>query len=171
MRTPSGNPWKFWGNVLFPEDKSNCWLWAKCKNQAGYGRVSVGNSTMKLAHRVAWEIINCRKIPDGIHVLHRCDNPPCVNPNHLFLGTQYDNMIDMRRKGRGTMGDTHPRSKLTREEGDKIRKLRADGACYESLCINFGISRVTLWRILEGVKFPSDSYKSQVQKYKSRKTL
>ena len=91
---------RFWDKV----DKSGrCWEWLAAKNSSGYGRLN-NNGRNHLAHRVAWILTN-GPIPEGDHygticVLHHCDNPPCVNPAHLFLGTIQDNVNDMIEKGR-----------------------------------------------------------------------
>jgi hypothetical protein len=94
-------PWdtevgRFWSKV----DKSGeCWVWtAKALCENGYGRFYVGKKPLR-AHRYSWELAN-GPITDGLFVCHRCDNPPCVNPAHLFLGTHQDNMQDMVAKGR-----------------------------------------------------------------------
>jgi len=80
-------------------DKSgDCWKWTGPLSDGGYGKFSCGQ-VKRRAHRVAYEMY-VGPIPDGMHVLHRCDNPPCVNPTHLFLGTHLDNMRDMEAKGR-----------------------------------------------------------------------
>lgn len=86
-----------------PEPMSGCWLWAGYRNACGYGAVRVGRSVM-LAHRVAWELSG-RELPEfnGFtisSICHRCDNPACVNPEHLFLGSFSDNLSDASRKGR-----------------------------------------------------------------------
>jgi hypothetical protein len=79
-----------------------CWEWKGLRHQQGYGLIrasGVGKNLMLRTHRVAWELQN-GSVPDGMHILHRCDNPPCCNPNHLFPGTDADNMKDMAAKGR-----------------------------------------------------------------------
>ena len=89
--------------LKFDESKvGECWEWAASLDGRGYGQIKNGKS-MSRAHRISWEYYNSQ-IPEGMHVLHRCDNPVCVNPHHLFLGTHQDNMRDMARKGRSTKG-------------------------------------------------------------------
>lgn len=92
--TPIGQ--RFWANVdktLGHGPQGTCWVWTACAIK-GYGYIS-----RTLAHRVSWEIHNS-PIPEGLCVLHKCDNPPCVNPEHLFLGTKKDNILDAVAKGR-----------------------------------------------------------------------
>ncbi len=79
-------------------EKTKCWEW-RASTRRGYGLFKYKGKTTS-AHRFSWELYN-NKIPDGLLVLHKCDNPPCCNPDHLFLGTQKDNVIDMHNKGRG----------------------------------------------------------------------
>lgn len=77
-----------------------CWPWLGKKNKRGHGALHANGKLSEGAHRLAWEIGNARRVPEGLWVLHRCDNPPCCNPAHLFLGTAQDNNADMDAKGR-----------------------------------------------------------------------
>lgn len=88
---------RFWAKV---EKRDNdCWLWLGAKNQDGYGHFKVGNRAIS-AHRIAY-VLKVGSIPTGVSILHSCDNRACVRPDHLFMGTQLDNVTDMMRKGRG----------------------------------------------------------------------
>lgn len=90
---------RFWKRVSIT-GKNDCWIWKLKPANKGYCQTWFGDNPCAKVHRVAWELTN-GKIQNGLHVLHRCDNPPCCNPNHLFLGTQNDNNKDMALKGRG----------------------------------------------------------------------
>ena len=87
---------------LSPGAPEDCWEWRGQFNACGYGKFRLTPNSMNLAHRVAWQIAH-GPIPDGLHVCHHCDNPPCCNPAHLFLGTHGDNMRDREIKGRGSI--------------------------------------------------------------------
>src|ERR1700758_4972125 len=95
---------------------NGCWEWtaARLKSKADYG-ILLSHGKGLRAHRVAWEK-TFGPIPEGMQVLHRCDNPPCINPEHLFLGTHIDNMTDMRVKGRCHRGTKHIDSILTEHD-------------------------------------------------------
>jgi len=88
---------RFWSKVDV-KSKNECWEWVAGKRRDGYGRFTIGNKEA-LPHRVSYKIHNGR-IPKNMLILHKCDNRACVNPNHLYAGTQQDNMDDMYRKGR-----------------------------------------------------------------------
>lgn len=87
---------RFWPRIT---KSDGCWIWPGAKNADGYGDVAI-LGTKRKAHRLAWEVTK-GPIPEGLFVCHKCDNPPCVNPDHLFVGTNSDNMRDMSSKGRG----------------------------------------------------------------------
>lgn len=88
---------RFWARVQRAEGDA-CWLWLGVKDRKGYGRITLGTKNLK-AHRVSFELANGR-LDDGMLICHRCDNPSCVRPDHLFAGTASDNMRDAVRKGR-----------------------------------------------------------------------
>lgn len=96
------------------KNEQGCMEWTGAKNSNGYGVINSGTlkGRMIRAHRVAWELW-VGPVPDGLSVLHRCDNRPCINPEHLFLGTQADNMADMSRKGRGRKAAPKPAGPLS----------------------------------------------------------
>jgi hypothetical protein len=113
---------RFWEKV----DKSgDCWLWTARVDREGYGQFTADRHPDG-AHRVAWTLAY-GPIPDGMDVLHRCDNRPCVRSTHLFLGDQVANNADMVSKGRnrGVAGELHPRSKLTTAQVQEIRAAYA----------------------------------------------
>lgn len=92
---------RFWLKVM-KTDGDQCWLWTGAKDSKGYGNISLGGrgAGYRKSSRVAWELVN-GPAPEGMAVCHKCDNPSCVRPDRLFLGTQRENLADMRRKGRG----------------------------------------------------------------------
>lgn len=135
-----------------------CWLWTgyRLKNDDGktYGRLAV-NGHLMLAHRCSWQMAN-GEIPQGLLVLHSCDNQQCVRPDHLFLGTQLDNVRDMHRKGRDrkACGIDHHESKLTDAQVQEIRRryvrravgVRGNG---KALAAEFCVSHVLIYKIVK----------------------
>ena len=103
---------------------SGCLEWTGWRHPRGYGKMTVhvdGKQTGRLTHRVAWELAN-GPIPEGMLVCHRCDNPSCCNPDHLFLGTDVDNMRDAREKGRAVRGERATPSRL---KDGQVREIHA----------------------------------------------
>ncbi len=115
-----------------------CWEWTGAIGRSGYA-VFTRRSKAKSAHRISWEL-HCGAIPDGLCVLHRCDNRKCVNPSHLFLGTHKDNTQDAVAKGRMSRGDAVNTSRLTERQVRVIRARCADGASYSKLARRFGVT-------------------------------
>jgi len=135
---------RIWEKVKKTE---GCWLWQGMKNQDGYGLIcSKGhNGKPWLVHRVIWELTN-GSIPDGMQVLHHCDMPACVRPEHLFLGTQADNIADMLRKGRQNLG-----TKLCLVEVKAIRERYTDGGMtFTGLSREYGVCRETIAKVIYG---------------------
>lgn len=128
---------RFWRRVI---KKEGCWGWSGFCNFFGYGQISLPSGNATNAHRVSWEL-HYGTIPEGMWVLHRCDNPPCVNPEHLFLGTHEDNMRDMAQKNRSPKGESSPVSKLTDDIVREMRSLRAQGWSQQRIADKFGVSQ------------------------------
>ncbi len=128
-----------------------CWIWTARSLMNGYGRLKVAGR-WHFAHRYSWGI-HAGPIPNELCVLHRCDNPSCVNPTHLFLGTRGDNAADMVWKNRHAKGENVPWAKLTDEQVREIRSRyeynsTTNGAY--ALARDFGVSQPTIARILDG---------------------
>lgn len=132
-------------DFVFPEPNSGCWLWVGGVGEKGHGRFNIGNRTQVQAHRFSWEI-HKGDVPEGLWVLHHCDNPPCVNPDHLFLGTCQDNHDDMIDKGRKIVpiGSAHPKTQLT--EAD-VLKIRADTRPLHIIGAEYGFDKQHVWKI------------------------
>lgn len=132
----------FWAQVkiLGPDD---CWEWQGYRSHKGYGQMQINRQVVP-THRVAWELTH-GPIPDGLHVLHHCDNPSCVNPNHLFLGTNADNVADKIAKERQPIGTRIGNAKLTEEQVIEARQRFAKGGIsMASLAREYGISGVSM---------------------------
>lgn len=118
--------------------ESGCWLWQRAKQGRGYGVLQVGTKTMQ-AHRFAYQEL-VEPIPAGLFVLHRCDQPLCVNPQHLYLGTDKENLADQYARNR------RPR-KLAAEKVSQVLYLRAQGQSQDAVASALGVSRqaVSYW--------------------------
>jgi len=151
---------RFWSKVD-RRGPGECWEWIAGRCRAGYGYVQ-WEGRLQSAHRVAWQLAH-GPIPEGLHVLHHCDNPGCVNAvGHLFLGTNAENMADRDAKGRQAKSDrhgshTHPerwprgeahvRSKVTTADVRLIRALRASGVPRVDVARRFGLTAASIYRI------------------------
>jgi hypothetical protein len=133
---------RFWAKVDKSAGDGGCWPWTGAVNSDGYGNFGKGRGSAK-AHRVAWEM-SVGPIPDGLQVLHHCDNPPCCNPAHLFLGTHTDNMRDMVRKGRDG------RRRLNEEIVQQARRLWREGWTQRAVADRYGVSEATIFLAVHG---------------------
>ncbi len=141
---------RFWPNVD-KGDGSGCWLWTGSTVGRGYGGIRVDGRSDR-AHRVSW-VLHHGPIPDGLWVRHVCDNPPCVRPDHLLLGTRQDNMNDMVERGRSwkPWGERNPRSRLTDEQvADIRRRHQFRVVTYDMLAKEYGVSRHSISEICRG---------------------
>lgn len=152
---------RFWSKV---DKAGDCWLWTASKRHKGYGAFvwadKNGRVVQGRAHRFAWIVTN-GDIPDGLCALHVCDNPACVRPDHLFLGTKGDNNRDMIKKGRHRRGGTktpvtkckyprgerHPGAKLTVDDVRAIRKLRSEGNSLSKIAKLHGVNITSVYNI------------------------
>ena len=149
---------RFWSQA--ERDAAGCLLWRGRTNAKGYGVLKVGRSE-RLAHRVAWELVN-GAIPQALNVCHRCDVRQCIDAAHLFAGTQAENMADMAAKNRSgnrsrtrrNIGERNPMSKLNRESVAAIRAIYATGGTtQQALATRFGVGRRAIGRVISGERW------------------
>lgn len=140
---------RFW-SLVERGDPGSCWLWRGHRNPGGYGVHKLGGRRVA-AHRVAYRIT--RGVIGDLLVMHECDTPSCVNPDHLRLGSFTDNNRDREAKGRRRppRGEQHWKSKLTQADVAEIRRRWATGAWKQrDLAAQFGISQAQVWRVIHG---------------------
>lgn len=143
----------FWEcvDVRGPND---CWEWKlyrKPKPSMSYGTIGYNRKTY-YAHRLAWSYKN-GPIPKGLHVIHKCDNPPCCNPTHLTVGTVKDNITDCCSKGRNQVGSRHYQALLTESKVSEIRRryrFRGGKDSQASMAKEFGVSQGTIGNVIRG---------------------
>jgi predicted XRE-type DNA-binding protein len=135
-----------------------CWEWKSALDSRGYGRVWFDGKVQK-AHRVVYELV-IGPIPEGegphgTCVCHACDNPKCIRPDHLFLGSNADNMRDRDEKGRAAnqKGESNGNSKLTADQVSEIRRLYADGLTQQAIADRFGIGQQQVSRVVNGKRW------------------
>jgi len=141
---------RFWTRAIITADTTKCWLWQGCTDDSGYGmaQVVLDGTKWSKAHRLAYFLyygVN----PEDAKVLHSCDNPLCINPHHLSLGTQADNMADMMRKGRrhSSAGELNPRAKLTYAQAETIRASSEKNVV---LAQQYGVTTALVGKIKRG---------------------
>jgi hypothetical protein len=135
---------------------SECWPWLGARSENGYGRFSSTRGRHHYAHRLVWEL-EFGPIAAGMVVCHRCDNPVCCNPAHLWLGTQAENLADMREKGRrpplekhGQAGERNNQARLTDANVRAIRALHRAGVSQVTLSRTFGVGQTTIGHVVHG---------------------
>lgn len=129
-----------------------CWVWTAATNRGGYGVFGIIRTVNNLAHRVAWQLEH-GGIPEGMCVCHHCDNPPCVRPDHMYLGTLIENNEDMARKGRQKLppalrGNQISTCKLTPNDVMKIRADHAAGVGQGALATEMGVTQANISQIV-----------------------
>lgn len=128
-----------------------CWVWTKSTDRRGYGRFGLPgrHGGWTYAHRWSWKAAH-GAVPPGLCVLHRCDNPPCVRPEHLFVGTHGDNSADKKAKDRSNRGERNGMARLTDDEVRAARELRSQGMTYAEIAQQLGRSLHPVWRAASG---------------------
>lgn len=141
---------KLLDGLIFTRER-RCWEWQHSLTWNGYGRICTGNKSRR-ASRVAYELF-CGPIPDGLSVLHTCDNPRCCNPTHLFVGTTRQNMEDRNAKGRTARGSKNGTAKLTEKQVAEIRVRFGRGETKHGLARAFGVGTTTITRTVTSKVF------------------
>ncbi len=139
---------QFWRYVILPKELDKCWLWTGAASPSGYGVMSANGEHDRASHRISY-LLHVGPIAQGLFVCHRCDNPPCVNPSHLFLGNHKDNAADALSKGRFPLGEKHHNAKLTAE---KVREARQRYVPYrvtvKELAAEYGVKEASLYQAI-----------------------
>src|SRR3990167_4021500 len=134
--------------------KNSCWEWVKWKNPKGYGFQIIDGSAYSV-HRISKAVFDGFDIHSNLFICHHCDNPPCFNPEHLFVACRMDNMIDMFNKGRGNKarGERNGSSKLTEKDVREIRNLHKNGLSYQKIAVLFGVTTGSVFPICAGFQW------------------
>ena len=126
-----------------------CWIWLKYINPYGYGMMTDSQGSTTSASRRCYKVFR-GSFDENLHVLHTCDTPACINPDHLFLGTQQINMTDKVQKGRQAIGESNARAVLTEHGVIRIKLLLSQGISQTQIAEEYNVSTVCIWQINEG---------------------
>lgn len=138
---------RFWKCVAVPADPDGCWDSHLKSHSDGYIRPDFGDRLGdQQLHRVSYALL-VGPIPDGLNVLHTCDNKRCANPRHLYAGTQRDNARDALARGQFPRGERYSRSRLTETQVREIRALRETGVSMSQIAARYGVCRATIWHV------------------------
>lgn len=148
-RPPKSLEERLWARVIKADN--GCWEWQGFRGPYGHGQIGRGRRSegIDATHRVAWEVTH-GPIPKGLVVRHRCDNPPCCNPDHLELGEQADNVKDMISRGRQATGKSLPQTKLTDAQIIEIRMAAASGELQREIAARFGVTQGYISTLISG---------------------
>lgn len=133
-----------------PPADGSCWEWPGRRRKDGYGLLANKGRTVH-AHHASLMVFKSMEVPDGMEVLHTCDNPPCVNPEHLLVGTHEENMKDSAKKGRQAGGSRNGRAMLTEADVLEMRVRRGNGESVSSLALEFGVRDSTASVAIRGI--------------------
>lgn len=153
------------------QKRDECWEWQSARFvSGGYGAFNIKGKAYR-AHRISWLLTHGQLPAAGLHLCHTCDNPPCCNPDHLFIGTPADNAADMVAKGRhGTLpGEKASAAKLRESDVSEIRRLAASGTPIGDMAAKFGLHRSQVSRIINGRKWKHSYEGPEIPKKSSPK--
>jgi hypothetical protein len=146
---------RLFSRIIKQDDE--CWIWTGSKAESGHGHINVGKNKMMKTHRLSWIFLR-GPIPDGLCVLHHCDVPACINPDHLYVGTVQNNVDDMWARGRQPKDYNHPpqdcennpNALLSNKQVAEIKRMLLDGKRQVDVARMFGVSRFVIWSISKG---------------------